>query len=40
MLGCPDDPSRRFHDSSGPFEKFDFFPKTGKGILDLAHKPL
>jgi hypothetical protein len=28
--------ARRFHDSSGPSEKFDFFPKTGKGILDAA----
>jgi hypothetical protein len=26
----PETPARRFHDRSGPSEKFDFFPKTGK----------
>ena len=35
----PETPARRFHDRSGPSEKFDFFPKTGKGILDAARKP-
>jgi len=32
--------ARRFQDSSGPSEKLDFFPKTGRGILGAAHKPL
>jgi hypothetical protein len=40
MLIAPEMLARRFHDRSGPSEKFDFFPKTGKGILDAAHKPL